>query len=200
MQQVPVFSIAYLPPVAWFQKIKQDTCVYIEQHEHYTKQSYRNRCNVLGANGVLSLSIPVVATHDKQLISDVKISYDEKWQQQHWRTIESAYRNTPYFIYYADALKSFYQKKYDFLFEYNIELIQLLMKNFKLNTDIKFTETYDTLDYANDYRNSIHPKKEIAETAFKPYPQLFNEGQPFKANLSSIDLLFNTGPNAKEYL
>jgi hypothetical protein len=153
---------------------------------------------VLVAKGVLPLSIPVVATHDKQVITDVKISYDEKWQQQHWRTIESAYRNTPYFIYYADALESFYQKKYDFLFDYNMELIQLLMQNFKLTTEIKFTETYDVS--SADYRNSIHPKKEMIETSFKPYPQLFNEEQPFKANLSCIDLLFNVGPNSIDYL
>ena len=200
MQPVTLLSIAYLPPVAWFQKIKQDTCVYIEKQEHYVKQSYRNRCLVLGANGVLPLSIPVVATQDKQRITDVKISYDEKWQQQHWRAIESAYRNTPYFIYYADALMSFYQKKYEFLFDYNMELIQLLMKNFKLNTEIKFTETYDVSTSINDYRNSIHPKKKIEEIPFKPYPQLFNEGEPFKANLSAVDLLFNAGPNAKDYL
>ena len=200
MQQESILSIAYLPPVAWFQKIKQVDSVYIEKQEHYVKQSYRNRCYVLGANGVLSLSIPVVATHDKQLIGDVKISYDEKWQQQHWRTIESAYRNTPYFIYYADALESFYQKKHSFLFDFNMELIQLLMKNFKLNTELKFTETYSASTSYNDYRNTIHPKKELTDTDFKPYLQLFNEGQSFKINLSSIDLLFNTGPNVQEYL
>ncbi len=200
MPQEPILSIAYLPPVAWFQKIKQADSIYLEKCEHYVKQSYRNRCNVFGANGVLSLSIPVVATHDKQCINDVKISYDEKWQQQHWRTIESAYRNTPYFIYYADELKPFYQRKYEFLFDYNMELISLLMKKFKLNNEIRFTEIYDVSGYTNDYRNTIHPKKDIEEAIFIPYPQLFNEGQPFKANLSSIDLLFNTGPNAKDYL
>lgn len=200
MPQEPILSIAYLPPVAWFQKIKQDACIHIEKHEHYTKQSYRNRCNILAANGILPLSIPVMATHNKQLITDVKISYDEKWQQQHWRTIESAYRNTPYFIYYADELKPFYQKKYDFLFDYNMELILLLMKKIKLNNEIRFTEIYDVSGYINDYRNTIHPKKDIEESVFKSYPQLFNEGNTFKANLSSIDLLFNTGPNAIDYL
>jgi len=200
MQPVTLLSLAYLPPVAWFQKINEIDCVYIEKQEHYVKQSYRNRCHVLGTNGVLSLSIPVVAIHDKQPISDVKISYDEKWQQQHWRSIESAYRNTPYFIYYVDTLKPFYQKKYEFLFDYNIELIQWLMKNFKLSTEIKYTETYDALTSPNDYRNSIHPKKEIEEASFKTYLQLFNEKYPFKANLSAIDLLFNAGPNSIDYL
>lgn len=200
MQAQVLLSIAYLPPVAYFQKIKQSDCVYIEKHEHYVKQSYRNRCRVLGANGVLSLSIPVLHTHQKQGISEVKISYIEKWQQQHWRTIENAYRNTPYFIYYADALKQVYEKKHDFLFDLNTELLQLLMRNFKLTTEIKFTEVYDAPASLPDYRNAIHPKNETEENSFKEYPQLFNEGQPFKANLSAIDLLFNAGPNSKDYL
>ena len=200
MQACTLLSIAYLPPVTWFQKIKQTNCVYIEKHEYYIKQSYRNRCQVLGANKLLSLSIPVLNTHHKQYIADIKISYVEKWQQQHWRTIEGAYRNTPYFIYYADALKPFYEKKHTFLFDFNVELIRLLVHNFKLSTEIKFTETYTDSGSVTDFRNAIHPKNKAEEVSFKTYPQLFNEGKPFKPNLSSIDLLFNTGPNANEYL
>jgi len=195
-----VLSTAYLPPVAYFKKIKEADSVYIEKHEHYLKQSYRNRCNVFGANGVLSLSIPVINAHDKEIITDTKISYAEKWQQQHWRTIESAYRNSPYFIYYADALKPFYQKKYTFLFDFNTELLQLLINNFKLNREVKFTEAFDKSNPSEDFRYSIHPKNEIVTTDFKPYSQLFSEKFSFEPNLSSIDLLFNTGPHAKDYL
>ncbi|HKC68414.1 MAG TPA: WbqC family protein [Bacteroidia bacterium] len=195
-----VLSTAYLPPVEYFKKIRQANSICIEKHEHYLKQSYRNRCNVLGANGVLSLSIPVVSKHDKEIVTDTKISYAEKWQQQHWRTIESAYRNSPYFIYYADALKPFYQKKYTFLFDFNAELLQLLLNNFKLNVEIKFTETFDKTDSPGNYRYSIHPKIEVSEADFKPYLQLFSDKFPFKPNLSSIDLLFNMGPQAIDYL
>jgi hypothetical protein len=195
-----ILSTAYLPPVEYFKKIKEADHVLIEKHEHYIKQSYRNRCNVFGANGVLSLSIPVINAHDKEIITDTKISYAEKWQQQHWRTIESAYRNSPYFIYYADALKPFYQKKYTFLLDYNTELLQLLINNFKLDMELKFTETFDKLNSSEDFRYSIHPKNEIKATDFKNYSQLFNDKYPFMPNLSSIDLLFNTGPYAKDYL
>lgn len=200
MQSPFIFSTAYLPPVAYFQKIKEASVACIEKHEHYIKQSYRNRCNVMGANGVLSLSIPVINVHDKEIITDTKISYAENWQQQHWRTIESAYRNSPYFIYYADGLKPFYQKKHTFLFDFNAELLQLLIHSFKLSIEIKFTETFNKENFPEDYRYSIHPKKEINEADFKPYSQLFSEKFPFVPNLSSIDLLFNVGPYAKDYL
>jgi hypothetical protein len=193
-------STAYLPPIEYFKKIKDTGNVYIEKHEHYLKQSYRNRCNIFAANGVLSLSIPVINTHDKEVVTDTKISYAEKWQQQHWRTIESAYRNSPYFIYYADTLKPFYQKKYTFLFDFNTELLQLLINNFKLNAELKFTETFNKSNSLEDYRYSIHPKNEIVATDFKNYSQLFNDKFPFAPNLSGIDLLFNVGPYAKDYL
>jgi hypothetical protein len=200
MQQEILLSTAYLPPVQYFQKIKEASCIYMEKHEHYIKQSYRNRCTLFSANGLLSLSIPVINKHDKEYITDTKISYTEKWQQQHWRSIETSYRNTPYFIYYADALKPFYEKKYNFLFDYNMELIQFLMRSFKINTETKFTETFDNTNSLPDYRYSIHPKHQTEDLSFKTYSQLFSDKHGSKPNLSVIDLLFNTGPHAKDYL
>ena len=200
MQQAAILSAAYLPPIQYFQKIKEASCIYIEKQEHYLKQSYRNRCSIASANGLLSLSIPVSNKHDKEIISNTRISYAEKWQQQHWRGIESAYRNTPYFIYYADGLKPFYEKKYDFLFEYNIELTQFLLRSFKMSPVLKFTEAFEESGSFKDYRYSIHPKNQVAESGFRIYSQLFDEKHGFQANLSSIDLLFNMGPHALDYL
>ena len=195
-----VLSTAYLPSVQYFQQINKAETIYIEKHENFVKQSYRNRCNVFGANGVLALSIPVIHASDKELITEKKISYSENWQQQHWRTIESAYRNSPYFIYYADALKPFYEKKYEFLFDYNLELLKFLLNNFKIKTEIKFTETFDKSILLEDYRYSISPKNKIEESDFKKYPQLFSDKHNFQPNLSGIDLLFNAGPYSKDYL
>ncbi|MEO8762326.1 MAG: WbqC family protein [Bacteroidia bacterium] len=195
-----VLSTAYLPPIQYFQKINQFDFFYIEKHEHYVKQSYRNRCNVFGANGVLSLSIPVIHLHDKEIITDKKISYSENWQQQHWRTIESAYRNSPYFIYYADTLKPFYEKKHTFLFDYNVELLQFILNSFKMKVEMKFTETFEKTNSLEDFRNTINPKNKAEATEFKPYSQLFSNKHNFQPNLSAIDLLFNAGPHSKDYL
>jgi len=195
-----VFSTAYLPPIQYFKNINKADTTYIEKYENYVKQSYRNRCNVFGANGVLSLSIPVIHTSDKEIITNKKISYTENWQQQHWRTIESAYRNSPYFIYYADALKPFYQKKYEYLFDYNLELLQFLLNSFKIKTELKFTEIFDKSVPTDDYRYSISPKNKIGEADFKKYSQLFSDKYTFQPNLSGIDLLFNAGPYSKDYL
>jgi hypothetical protein len=199
MQSV-ILSTAYLPPVEYFQKINRAESIYLEKHEHYVKQSYRNRCRVFGANGVLPLSIPVIHVHDKEIITEKKISYTESWQQQHWRTIESAYRNSPYFIYYADALEPIYQKKHEFLFDFNLALLQFLLHSFKISREINFTESFHKVGLEGDYRYSIGPKNKTEESNFTAYSQLFGDKYGFKANLSSIDLLFNVGPYAKEYL
>ncbi len=195
-----VLSTAYLPPVQYFQQINKAETIFIEKHENYVKQSYRNRCNVFGANGVLALSIPVIHLSDKERITEKKISYTENWQQQHWRTIESAYRNSPYFIYYADALKPFYEKKYQFLFDYNLELLQFLLNSFRIKTEISFTETFNKSIATDDYRYTINPKNNAEATEFKTYSQLFSDKHNFQPNLSGIDLLFNMGPYSKEYL
>src|SRR5579872_5731971 len=136
-----LLSTAYLPPIQYFQKIVSAEVVCIEKYEHYIKQTYRNRCYILSANGVQCLSIPLIQTHEKIIITSVKISYAENWQKRHWRSITSAYGNSPFFIYYADELKVFYEKKFDLLFEYNLELLQVLLRLLKIKAGMRFTES-----------------------------------------------------------
>lgn len=215
-----LLSTAYLPPVEYFQKIVSSGSFFIESHEYFVKQTYRNRCTILGANGVQTLSIPLINEHEKTLIIEKKISYKEKWQHQHWRSITSAYANSPYFIYYSDELKIFYERKYDFLFEYNTELLKMILKLLKVKVEIKFTDTF--LDSRHpelvsgsdvemlkqvqhdvsggDFRNTISPKNKREIANFKPYTQVFSDKHGFKPNLSIIDLLFNVGPEAREFL
>ncbi|HWY37386.1 MAG TPA: WbqC family protein [Bacteroidia bacterium] len=194
-----LLSTAYLPPVEYFQKIISSKTVFIEKHEHFVKQTYRNRCHIYGANGIQALSIPLVNGHEKTIISEKKIAYAENWQQQHWRSIESAYRNSPYFIYYEDELRFFYKEKFDLLLEYNTEILKVLLKLLKLNVEIDFTETFERKS-GNDFREAISPKNKIELAEFNPYSQVFSEKYGFKPNLSIIDLIFNKGPDTKEFL
>jgi len=217
-----LLSTAYLPPIEYFQKINSVQSFYIEKHEHFVKQTYRNRCRILGPNGLQVLSIPLINTHEKTLISEKKISYTENWQQQHLKSIKTAYANSPYFIYYSDELQPFYENKFEFLFDYNTELLKVLLKLLKIKTEITFTETFENPNPGHselfsapehpamkqvqgdvntgDYRNSITPKNIIEEENFKSYVQVFSDKHTFKPNLSIIDLLFNKGPEALEFL
>jgi len=193
-----LLSTAYLPPVHYFQKIVSAEKVFIEKHEHFVKQTFRNRCRILGANGVQVLSIPLVNTHEKSFITEKKIAYGQNWQRQHWRSIESAYRNSPFFIYYADELKMFYENKFEFLFEYNTELLKTLLMLLKLKKEIHFTENFEK--EAKDDLRDMSSYTEPADLNLKPYTQVFSDKHGFQSNLSIIDLLFNKGPESKDLL
>lgn len=195
-----LLSTAYLPNLDYVRLLLSGKSVFIEQHEHFTKQSYRNRCTILGANGALDLSIPLVRQHDKEMISEKKISYQERWQNQHWRTITSAYKNSAYFEYFEDELKGFYGQEYELLFDYNWQLMQTILKILRQSPSLKFTESYerDPVD-ALDARPLIHPKKK-ALFGYKPYYQVFADKHGFVPNLSILDLLFNEGLNSLAYL
>lgn len=194
-----LLSTAYLPPISYFRKIARAGSFTIEKHEHFIKQTYRNRCHIYGANGVQSLSIPLVNTHEKTLITGKKIAYIQNWQQQHWRSLESAYRNSPYFIYYEDALKVFYENKFELLFEYNTELLKALLKLLKITAELSFTADFEK-GAAEDLRNAISPKNMVDENNCLRYTQVFEEKHGFKPDLSIVDLLFNAGPQAADLL
>lgn len=188
-----VISTAYLPPIEYFAFIAKSEVFFMESAETYQKQSYRSRANIMTANGVQSLIIPIVHETQRALIRDVRIDYTCRWQLQHWRAIESAYSNSPYFLYYQDFLYPFYEKKHPFLFDFNWELIQVLLKLFKIGTEAKFTEDFEH-SYPDrlDLRAALQ-KKKGHQLAAIPYPQVFSDKFPFTPNLSIIDLLFNCG-------
>ena len=181
----------------------------IEQHEHYIKQTYRNRTEIYGANGMLSLTIPV--NHHNLFsvpIKEVKISYDEPWQKIHWRSIESSYRNSPYFEYYEDDLKKvFYENEYIYLLELNYDLLMALLRILGIKPKILFTESYQKLyEGASDLRNAFIPGKRLVSaspTPYSPLPtykQVFSNRHGFIPDLSIVDLIFNEGPKATEWL
>ncbi|MEG2071452.1 MAG: WbqC family protein, partial [Bacteroidales bacterium] len=153
-----LLSVAYLPPVEYFVLLSNGD-VSIEKHEYYCKQSYRNRTILLTANGINQLSIPICHQQNKMLIKEVKIDYKTPWQRNHWKTIESAYNNSPFFLYYQDYIKPFYQKQYPYLFDFNMELINILLKLLKLDIPYRFTTEYrENIPNTIDARKIIHPK------------------------------------------
>lgn len=203
MQSSAIFPLFYLPPVGYFSGLKDfDYNFLLEREEHFPKQTYRNRTRIYSPNGHLDLIIPVIKgakVHTK--VKDVKISNDFNWQRLHWKSFESCYRNSAYFEFYEDEFSHFYHTRFDYLFDFNLQLLEWLLKQLKKEAVIGFTSEYvKEIDPALDYRTKLHFKYAINESDFKPYFQVFDDRGGFKPNLSIVDLLFNQGPQTKSYL
>ncbi len=197
-----VLPMFYLPPVEYFVKLNiYRANILIEKEEHFPKQTYRNRANVYTPDGVLGLTVPVIkGSKNHTKVKDIKISYDFNWQRLHWLSLQACYRRSAYFEYYEDELAPFYEKKFDYLFDYNEELLQFILKAMKMKIDYKYTDSYEpNYPELTDYRESINPKR---ETDFNqnPYFQVFEDRKGFIKNLSIVDLLFNQGPHSVNYL
>lgn len=199
--------MAYWPNLHYFYYVLHSEIVLIEQHEHYQKQSYRNRTRILSANGALDLSIPVLKKAPKELSRDVEISYQEAWQMKHWRAIVSAYSNSPYFEHFESEIFPFYSQRYASLLELNLTQLETLLKLLKVKKDIQLTEGYHKIvGNVTDLRELIHPKKQPdhSDPAYsklsQPYYQTFESKFEFVPNLSILDLLFNEGLQTLDYL
>jgi len=201
MQSSAIFPLFYLPPVSYFTALKeQNFDVSIEKQEHFPKQTFRNRANIASPDGILDLVVPVIkGSKVRTPYKDVKISYDAKWQRLHWLSLQTCYRSSAYFEFYEDGFAPFYEKKYDFLFDYNLEILSWIFKQLKVNPTITFTEEYFKEPDLLDLRDSFS-KKTIHGTETKSYFQVFSDRNEFIPNLSIVDLLFNQGPQTKSYL
>lgn len=196
-----VFSSNYLAPIEYyFHLIKSDEII-IDTCENYVKQTYRNRCQVLSPNGVQNLSIPLIKARQRKIIKDVQIAYDDNWRKLHWKSFESAYRSSPYFEYYEDDFYPFYHdKEYKYLVDFNDDLQQKIIELLSIETKTLKSNSYqENVAVEHDFRNSISPKNTSALN-FNHYIQVFGDRNGFKPNLSIVDLLFNEGPNAVNYM
>ncbi len=203
MQSSAIFPLFYLPPISYFSGLKDfEGNFLIEKEEHFPKQTYRNRARIYSPNGILDLIIPVIrGANAHTSIKDVRISNDFNWQRLHWKSLESCYRNSAYFEYYEDELANFYHQKFEFLFDYNLELLQWILKQLKKDTRLDFTSEYvKEIPAELDFRTKLHFKNEVILPDSKPYFQVFDDREGFKPNLSIADLLFNQGPQSRSYI
>lgn len=197
-----ILTSAYLGPVQYYTKFLLYDSLYIEQYDSYQKQSYRNRCRILGANGPLDLIIPVVkVSGEKTIVRDIKIDYSMQWQNNHWRSIEAAYNSSPFFEYFEVDFKPLYEKKWKYLIDFNMGLHAIIAEVLELQSELKLTHDYLKYFEGDDYRTVISPKQNSAlnDSSFtpQPYTQTFGNKYKFEPNLSILDLLFNTGSEAE---
>ncbi len=196
-----IFSSAYLAPVQYYAKLLVCDKAYIEAHDSYVKQTYRNRCIIADANGSLALTIPTEKTVAGNCpIRDIRISDHGNWRHRHWNALEAAYRHTPFFLYYEDDFRPFYEKKVKFLYDFNLQLTELVCSFLSIDTTLLPTEQYaHPTEACTDFRDIISPKRQWqddSEFSPKEYYQVFKERHGFIPNLSIVDLLFNMGPES----
>ena len=207
-----LLSSAYFGPVQWYQKLhRYDRCL-IEQHDNFVKQTYRNRCIIPTTNGIQALSIPVSCPQGSQLsktpIRDVRISDHGNWRHIHWNALCSAYGESPFFDYYQDDLRPFFERKWTFLFDFNMEIILKMVELLDIRPKISLTtaflsdasmaENATENSLVDDFRDIIRPKHPGLDSDFmaRPYYQVYQQKHGFQPNMSILDLLFNEGNEA----
>jgi hypothetical protein len=208
---VVLSELHYLPSIPYFQQLLAADALLLDAHEHYHKQTYRNRCLILTAQGPQPLTVPVVdgARSEKVQTSEIEIDYRQNWMHRHFRTLQTAYNSSPYFGYYADYLQDIYASKPVLLWDLNLEMLRLLLRclrwplPFELTTEYLTPALLPTQPPTLDRRDFLTPKSaaglsEPDSTSQRPYLQVF--GPAFVPGLSVLDLLFMHGPAAGQFL
>lgn len=209
-----ILATTYFGPVQWYQKLNRFDGVLMEQHEHFLKQTYRNRCVIATTQGVQALTVPVEApvgeglALSKTSIKDVRISNHGKWRTEHWNALQSAYGESPFFEFYEDDIRPFFENRWEYLLDFNMAITEKMCELLDIHPHIELTSSYqNSLPFGEgwgetDFRTVIHPKHPQEDSDFspKPYYQVYKERLGFLPNLSILDLLFNMGNEAVLYL
>jgi hypothetical protein len=194
-------STAYFPPISWFALAQKFGTAQIDAWETYVKQSYRNRFRMATSTGIIELSVPVKKPNgNKSKSNEIQIDYSQKWQQQHWRSIQTAYQSAPFFLYYQDDIEELISTKYDSLLQMNTKIMEGMIDLLNTNLELSLTDDFLPIENdPNDFRFLIHPKKSSLLKQ-EAYFQVFDEKLGFIPDLSILDLLFNMGPESSLYL
>ena len=202
---VSLLATTYFGPVQWYQKLNQSDRCLIERHNHFIKQTYRNRCVIATTNGLQALTVPIErfeGAHCAML--NIRISDHGSWRHLHWNALQSAYGESPFFEFYADDIRPFYERRWEFLVDFNMEITQKMCELLDIQPHITLTDAYVSADQegVTDYRDAIRPKNPLPDDSFQPrrYYQVYEQKHGFQPNLSILDLLFNEGPEAVLYL
>ena len=205
-----ILSSAYFAPVQWYQKLNRYENIVIEQHDNFIKQTYRNRCVIATTQGLQALTIPVErpsdARLDKTQLKDICISDHGNWRHLHWKALLSAYGESPFFEYYADDIHPFFEKKYKFLLDFNMEINAKMMELLDIEKgSLSLSNEYSSYEGDSDtvdFREVIRPKHPGEDKEWQPkkYYQVYQQKFGFQPNLSILDLLFNEGNEAVYYL
>ena len=197
-----ILSSVYAGNIDYYCAILSDSKPIIDIHENFLKQSFRNRCEIAGANGRLSLTVPV-KRKGKLKVKDIRIDNEQSWRKLHWKSIESAYRSSPYFEYFEHEFYPTYMlKKFDFLIDLNNQIHQSIVQCLQTELPLKYSTSYiESSDDDIDLRNAIHPKRKTSKFYKNPsYFQVLQDRMNHLPNLSILDLLFNEGPMLTELL
>lgn len=200
-----LLSTTYCGPVQWYQKLYRSEEVLMERQETFQKQTYRNRCVIATTNGLQTLTVPVERS-TSNLIKDIRISNHGNWRHQHWFALMSAYNESPFFDYYQDDFRPFYERQYDFLYDFNMEICHKVCELIDIQPNIKETTFYRSVGVKEfriiDFRSAINPKHPADDADFVPrrYYQVYERKHGFQPNLSILDLLFNMGPESVFWL
>ena len=211
-----LLSTTYFGPIQWYQKLYRADEVQIEQWESFQKQTYRNRCLIATTNGVQALTVPVErdivqsSLYNVQYIKDVRISDHGNWRHLHWNALQSAYGESPFFDYYQDDIRPFFEKRWEFLFDFNEAIRQKMCELLDIQPTVSYTKEYlpesilitHHSSLITSYRDTIRPKHPAPDPDFSPktYYQVYQQKHNFLPNLSILDLLFNMGPEGIFYL
>ena len=195
-----LLSTTYFGPVQWYQKLYRADHVYIEQWENFQKQTYRNRCLIATTQGIQALTFPV-ERNNCQLIKDIRISDHGNWRHLHWNALQSAYGESPFFDYYQDDIRPFFEKKWEFLLDFNEAIREKMCELIDIQPQVSLTQAF-TATAEHDFREAINPKHPAPDADFepKPYYQVYQQKHGFLPNLSVLDLLMNMGPESIYYL